>query len=75
GLGFGLGIEYVVTPDLNLGFNLGYRAFSESNEWDSTPIENLSGNHSGFAFSIYVTYSLPKLGFDPIAAIKGAVGW
>ncbi len=75
GLGFGLGVEYVITPDLNLGLNFGYRAFSESKEWDSMEIPILSGDHSGFAFSIYVTYSLPKLGFDPIAAIKGAVGW
>ncbi|CUS76885.1 hypothetical protein JGI7_00373 [Candidatus Kryptonium thompsonii] len=82
GLGFGLGVEYVITPDLNLGLNLGYRAFSESKkwnyrflseskEWNSIEKENLSGNHSGFAFSIYVTYSLPKLWFDPIAVFKG----
>lgn len=80
GFGLGFGVEYTATPDLNLGFNLGYRLFSESEEWDlggltSTTIQGLAGNHSGFGFSIYLNYSLPKLGFDPIAAIRGAVGW
>jgi len=79
GFGIGLGIEYVVTPDINFGFNLGYRIFSESEEWSSEnwsgTVPGLAGNHSGVMFSLYFNYSLPKLGFDPIAAIKGAVGW
>lgn len=79
GLGFGIGAEYTATPDLNLGFNLGYRMFSESEEWEgaftSATVPGLAGDHSGFAFSFYVNYSFPKLGFDPIAAIRGALGW
>ncbi len=77
GLGFGLGVEYVATPDLNLGFSLGYRTFSESEEWDFNGLTyNIAtGNHSGVVFSLCLNYSLPKLGFDPIAVIKGAVGW
>ncbi len=80
GLGLGLGAEYTATPDLNLGLNLGYRLFSESEKWDSgglisAKIPSLAGNHSGFAFSIYLNYSLPKLVFDPIAGIRGALGW
>jgi len=75
GLGFGIGAEYTATPDLNLGFNLGYRMFSESEEWEGVTFPGLAGDHSGVAFSFYVNYSFPKLGFDPIAAIKGALGW
>lgn len=79
GLGIGFGVEYVTTPDLNLGLNLGYRIFSESEEWSSglttSLISGLAGNHSGIVFSLYLNYSLPKLGFDPIAAIKGGLGW
>lgn len=79
GLGIGIGIEYVATPDLNLGFNLGYRFFSESEEWSTGSLQGtfygLVGNHSGTFYSFYLSYSLPKLGFDPIAAIKGALSW
>ncbi len=79
GLGFGIGGEYVVTPDLNLGFNVGYRLFSESEEWSlggiTGTVTGLSGDHSGVVFSIYANYSLPRLGFDPIAVIKGVLPW
>ncbi len=80
GLGFalGLGVEYIATPDVILGLGLGYRFFSESEEWErsgSVTIIPDAGNHSGTIFSVYLNYSLPKLGFDPIAVLKGAVGW
>jgi len=79
GLALGLGVEYTATPDVILGLGLGYRFFSESEEWEggsgSGTIPGFAGNHSGTIFSVYVNYSLPKLGFDPIAAIKGAIGW
>ncbi len=80
GLGFalGLGVEYIATPDAILGLGLGYRFFSESEEWErsgSVTIIPDAGNHSGTIFSVYLNYSLPKLGFDPIAVLKGAVGW
>jgi hypothetical protein len=79
GLALGLGVEYTATPDVILGLGLGYRFFSESEEWEggggSGTIPGFAGNHSGTFFSVYLNYSLPKLGFDPIAAIKGAIGW
>jgi opacity protein-like surface antigen len=79
GLALGLGVEYTATPDVILGLGLGYRFFSESEEWEggsgSGTIPGFAGNHSGTIFSVYLNYSLPKLGFDPIAAIKGAIGW
>jgi hypothetical protein len=79
GLALGLGVEYTATPDVILGLGLGYRFFSESEEWEggsgSETIPGFAGNHSGTIFSVYLNYSLPKLGFDPIAAIKGAIGW
>ena len=83
GLGFslGLGIEYIATPDINVGLGLGYRFFSESEEWEGGGSETIpgfakiAGNHSGTIFSVYLNYSLPKLGFDPIAGIRGAIGW
>lgn len=75
GFGLGIGAEYVVTPDLNFGFSVSYRLFSESDDWTyggvSQTINGLSGNHSGAIFSIYLNYSLPRLGFDPLAVIKG----
>ncbi len=70
GFGFEIGGEYVVTPDLNLGFNFGYRLFSESEEWRGI-VGGIFGDHSGAMFSIHVSYSLSRLGFDPIAWIKG----
>ncbi len=79
GLALGLGVEYIATPDVILGLGLGYRFFSESEEWEggsgSGTIPGFAGNHSGTIFSVYLNYSLPKLGFDPIAVLKGAVGW
>jgi opacity protein-like surface antigen len=79
GLALGLGVEYTATPDVILGLGLGYRFFSESEEWEggggSGTIPGFAGNHSGTIFSVYLNYSLPKLGFDPRAAIKGAIGW
>ncbi|MEN3038982.1 MAG: hypothetical protein ABDI07_07525 [Candidatus Kryptonium sp.] len=79
GLGTKIGVEYVMTPDLNLGLSLGYRIFSKSEEWNFEGtyrnIPGLAGDHSGVVFSLYLNYSLPKLGFDPIAAIRGGLGW
>jgi hypothetical protein len=83
GLALGLGVEYTATPDVILGLGLGYRFFFPGSEkWEGkseivTILTTLgvAGNHSGTIFSVYLNYSLPKLGFDPIAAIKGAIGW
>jgi hypothetical protein len=80
GLALGLGVEYTATPDVILGLGLGYRFFSESEKFKAQNTNTFyfnpkTGNHSGTIFSVYVNYSLPKLGFDPIAAIRGAIGW
>jgi hypothetical protein len=83
GLALGLGVEYTATPDVILGLGLGYRFFFPGSEkWEGkseivTILTTLgvAGNHSGTIFSVYLNYSLPKLGFDPIAVIKGAIGW
>ncbi len=73
GLGVGIGSEYVATPDINLGFSVGYRIFSESEDWSSefVSVPRGTGNHSGMVFSVYLNYSLPRLGFDPLAWMRG----
>jgi hypothetical protein len=79
GLAFEIGVEFVATPDFNVGVGIGRRFFLDNKVWGKS--EGYSGpfpgavNNSGMFFSLNVNYALPKLGFDPIPFIKDIVGW
>jgi hypothetical protein len=79
GLAFEIGVEFVATPDFNVGVGIGRRFFLDNKVWGKS--EGYSGpfpgavNNSGMFFSLNVNYALPKLGFDPIPLMKDIVGW
>ncbi len=86
GIQFDMGWEYAVTPDVNVGCELGYRFYGISDYWDIT-LKNPDGdketltftdtsdfpeiNHSGVAIGLYIHYSPMALPFDPVNLITG----
>jgi len=86
GTQFNLGLEYAVSPDVNIGLFGGYRLFPVSEVWTqevSGPVdvavfswndEFPDINHSGIAFGIYLHFSPPALPFDPLSLLRGALG-
>lgn len=78
------GLEYALTPDVNIGFMGGYRYYLVSDIWSASltgPGIELTDdftadntfptiNHSGASFSLYLHYTPMSLPFDPISLIR-----
>jgi len=78
-------LEFALGYDWNLGGGVSYRLFAPSTDWTYTldgSEYDLSGvsdlpelSFSGLGSQLYLTWSLPSLGYDPWAAARGAVGY
>ncbi len=81
-----IGLEFAVSPDVNIGAIAGYRHYPKSDKWtiklDDDKIrdnEEISGSPevelSGIAFGLYFHYSPPALPFDPFSFLRSGVGY
>jgi hypothetical protein len=83
------GLEYALSPAVNLGLTAGYQMYGESNDWSFEGKSGVSGSwsgipltgsnevklkHSGLAIQLYLTFSPPSLPFDPWDMIRGRLG-
>ncbi|TKJ42354.1 hypothetical protein CEE37_01345 [candidate division LCP-89 bacterium B3_LCP] len=84
GFTFNGDIELALSYDWNLGAGVSYRLFAPTKDWtyhyDNEKID-LSGitdlpelDFSGLGYQIYLTWSLPSLGYDPVKMARGAIG-
>jgi len=75
------GLDYAFTPDVNVGFSLGYRIYPVSDSWsytDDAGSGDLSSsafpfpevNHSGVAIGLYVHYTPMAMPFDPVRKVR-----
>jgi hypothetical protein len=76
--------EIALSYDWNIGAGASYRIMAPTDEWTYTedgeevdfeiydPVPAL--DMSGLGFQVYLTWSLPSLGYDPVAAARGALG-
>lgn len=77
-------LEIAVGYDLNLGGGVSYRLFAPSDNWtyslggdeqDLSTWQNVPElKLAGLGFQLYLTWSLPSLTYDPLAAARGAIG-
>jgi len=77
-------LEIALGYDLNIGAGLSYSLFSATNNWavkTNDPIydeyrsdEWSKLDFSGVGFQLYLTWSIPSLGYDPLAAARGIIG-
>jgi hypothetical protein len=77
-------LEIALGYDVNLGGGLSYRAFSYDSDWSHAgndgqfvPLPSGTGNprlsFGGVGYQVYLTWSLPTLGVDPIKAMQGVL--
>lgn len=77
-------LEIALGYDINLGGGVSYRVFGASEDWTYTfdgEEVDLSGitdlpelSFGGLGFQLFLTWSLPSLGYDPIKMARGAIG-
>lgn len=76
-------LEIALGYDLNIGGGVSYKLIAPTNSWtlmiDENEIdlgdeEQADFKFGGFGFQVYFTWSLPALGYDPVAAARGALG-
>jgi hypothetical protein len=75
GLGIGIGGEYVMAPDINLGFSVNYRFFFDQ-KWSSKYISvpsGLSGNHFWNVFLNLFKLFIGKTWFRPNGLVSRSV--
>ncbi len=84
GLTFNGNIEIALGYDVNLGGGVSYRAFAPNDNWtykiddsevDLSDFDLPELDFSGAGFQVYLTWSLPSLSYDPLAAARGAIGY
>ena len=78
-------LELALGYDINIGGGVSYRMFVPTDDWtykvdseeiDLSEFDDISEfDFSGVGFQIYLTWSLPALGYDPVAAARGAIGY
>ncbi|MBU1652321.1 hypothetical protein KKA00_08880, partial [bacterium] len=84
GLTFNGNLEIALGYDVLLGGGVSYKLFAPSTNWtykengekvdvtDENDIGEL--DFSGVGFQLYLTWSLPSLSYDPLAAARGMIG-
>jgi hypothetical protein len=76
--------EVALGYDLNLGVGLSYRSFASQDNWNYTfngaalDLSNAAGlpklSFGGWGSQLYLTWSLPTLGVDPVKMLGGLIG-
>jgi hypothetical protein len=76
-------LEIALGYDVNIGGGISYRMFVPTDDWtykvdgdeiDLGDEEQNDFDFGGMGFQVYFTWSLPSLGYDPVAAARGALG-
>ncbi len=85
GMTFNGNIEIALAYDWNFGAGVSYRMFAPNGDWtytlndeeiDLSPYNDVPElDYSGIGFQVYLTWSLPSLGYDPLKMARGAVGY
>ncbi len=83
GLIFNGNLEVALGYDWNLGAGIGYHAFGPTSDWtykENDTEYDVSGysdlpelKFGGLGFQLFLTWSLPSLGYDPMKIARGAL--
>jgi hypothetical protein len=82
------GLEFALSPSVNLGVGAGYQLYGKSAEWDysyksgsggnwqnvATVTPGTQVNHTGVTAKLYLVWSLPSIAFDPLDMLRGVAG-
>ncbi len=82
------GLEFALSPSVNLGVGAGYQMYGTSSNWDysyktgsggnwqkiATVNNSTPVNQTGVTASAYLVWSLPSIAFDPLDALRGVAG-
>jgi hypothetical protein len=81
------GLEFALSPAVNLGLGAGYQLLGTSSSWDYSyktgsggnwqkiaTVNDATVNRTGVTANVYLVWSLPSIAFDPLAALQGVAG-